>query len=112
MVGSRSTVITISVPKANAQECWKVGIQLNKNKGVCDILLPFERPIPTAPKDTSNGEAVRAYNQAKKDYEAWATKKKAVRSAILNVVQGRPIEYAIEGVENLAFQILNSEEGL
>lgn len=112
MVGNRSTVITITVPNSNARDDWKVGIQLNKNGGVCDIILPFNRPIPTAPKDTSNGEAVRAYNQAKKDYEAWATKKKAVRSAILNVVQGRPIEYAVESVETLSFRILNSEEGL
>lgn len=110
MIGIHSDVIGITIPKTNSQGNWKVQIQLNKNGGICDIILPIDAVAPSAPKDTSNGEAVRAYNQAKKEYEAFTIKKKAMRSQILNYVQGRPFIYAIDRIEDLCYQILNKNE--
>jgi len=97
MIGHNSIVRTIFVPKTT-EEHWKVKVQLNKNGGVCDIILPILVVEPVAPQDTSNGEAVRTYNQAMYDYRVLIAKKKAMRSAILNVVQGRPYIYAIKDI--------------
>jgi len=106
MIGRNSIVKTITVPKT-ADENWKIDVQLNKNGGICDIILPILVVEPIVPQDTSNGKAVRAYNQAQQNYRALVAKKKAMRSAILNVVQGRPYIYAIDAIENIAFQVLN-----
>jgi len=108
MIGRNSIVKTIKVPNLTG---GKVKVQLNKNGGVCDIILPIYIVEPIAPQDASNDEAVNAYNQAKQEYRALVAKKKAMRSTILNAVQGRPYIYAVDAIKNLVSKILNDEKG-
>lgn len=95
----------------NPRLSYEVVVQANKNGGICDFYLSG-RPIePIRPRDTSDGQAVRAYNAARKEYDANMRNYLAVRSELLNVFQGRQL--ASESVRihiyNVLYAILNPD---
>ena len=110
MVGKRSIFTTISVNNfKNPAAPFEVVVQVNKNGGICDIILPKTQAEPVKPVDTSNGEAVRAYNAAKKEYDCYMRERAALRSEVLNRYQGRQLHgaYVEETLDNFLTYLLN-----
>ena len=123
MIGERSIFTTISVNNfKNSAAPFKVVVQANKNGGICDVILPKTQAEPASvmvitavpaepvkPVDTSNGEAVRAYNAAKKEYDCYMRERSALRSEVLNHYQGRQLysAYVEETLDNFLTYLLN-----
>ena len=110
MIGKRSIFITISVNNfKNPASPFKVIVQANKNGGICDVILPKTQAEPVKPVDTSNGEAVRAYNAAKKEYDCYMRERSALRSEVLNHYQGRQLDsaYVEETIDSVLAYLLN-----
>ena len=110
MIGERSIFTTISVNNfKNPVAPFEVVVQANKNGGICDVILPKTQAEPVKPVDTSNGEAVRAYNAAKKEYDCYMRERAALRSEILNRYQGRQLSsaYVEETLDNFLTYLLN-----
>lgn len=110
MIGERSIFATILVNNfKNPTAPFKVIVQANKNEGICDVILPKTQTEPVKPIDTSNGEAVRVYNTAKKEYDCYMREKSALRSEVLNHYQGRQLysAYVKETIGNFLAYLLN-----
>lgn len=110
MIGKRSIFTTISVNNfKNPVAPFEVVIQVNKNGGICDVILPKTRVEPVKPADTSNGEAVRTYNTAKKEYDCYMQERSALRSEVLNRYQGRQLHsaYVEETLDDFLTYLLN-----
>ena len=110
MIGERSIVTTSLVNSfKNPIATFDVVVQANKNGGSCDIILPKTQAEPVKPVDTSNGEAVRAYNAAKKEYDCYMRERAALRSEVLNRYQGRQLfgAYVEETLDNFLTYLLN-----
>ena len=110
MIGERSIFITILVNNSkNPVAPFEVIVQANKNGGICDVILPKTLTEPVKPVDTSKGEAVRAYNAAKKEYDCYMRERAALRSEVLNRYQGRQLfgAYVEETLDNFLTYLLN-----
>lgn len=110
MIGERSIFTTILVNNfKNPVAPFKVIVQVNKNGGICDVILPKTQAEPVKPTDTSNGEAVRAYNAAKKEYDCYMRERSALRSEFLNRYLGRQLCSAYVGItlDNFLTYLLN-----
>lgn len=94
MIGERSIFTTISINNFKPGAPFDVIVQANKNGGICDVILPKTQTEPVKPADTSNGEAVRVYNAAKKEYDCYMQERSTLRSEILNRYQGRQLHSA------------------
>ena len=110
MVGKRSITNSFLVNNSkNPVAPFEVVVQANKNGGICDVILPKTQAEPVKPVDTSNGEAVRAYNAAKKEYDCYMRERAALRSEVLNRYQGRQLSsaYVEETLDNFLTYLLN-----
>ena len=110
MIGRRSIFTTLLVPNfTNLAAPFEVVVQANKNGGICDVILPKTQAEPVKPVDTSNGEAVRAYNAAKKEYDCYMRERSALRSEVLNRYQGRQLHstYVEETIGDVLAYLLN-----
>ena len=110
MVGKRSITNSVLVNNfKNPIATFEVVVQANKNGGICDVILPKTQAEPVKPVDTSNGEAVRAYNAAKKEYDCYMRERAALRSEVLNRYQGRQLSsaYVEETLDNFLTYLLN-----
>lgn len=110
MIGERSIFTTISVNNfKNPATPFEVVVQVNKNGGICDVILPKTQAEPVKPVDTSNGEAVRAYNAAKKEYDCYMRERAALRSEVFDHYQGRQLHsaYVEETLDNFLTHLLN-----
>ena len=110
MIGERSIFITILVNNfKNPIATFEVVVQANKNGGICDVILPKTQAEPVKPVDTSNGEAVRAYNAAMNEYDCYMRERAALRSEVLNRYQGRQLfsAYVEETLDNFLTYLLN-----
>ena len=110
MIGERSIFTTISVNNfKNPAAPFEVVVQANKNGGICDVILPKTQAEPVKPVDTSKGEAVRAYNAAKKEYDRYMQERSALRSEVLNRYQGRQLRsaYVEETLDDFLTYLLN-----
>ena len=110
MIGERSIFTTILVNNfKNPVAPFEVVVQTNKNGSICDVILPKTQAEPIKPVDTSNGEAVRAYNAAKKEYDCYMRERSALRSEALNRYQGRQLfsAYVEETLDNFLTYLLN-----
>ena len=110
MIGERSIFTTISVNNfKNPAAPFEVVVQGNKNGGICDVILPRTQAKPIKPVDTSKGEAVRAYNAAKKEYDRYMQERSALRSEVLNRYQGRQLlsAYVEETLDDFLTYLLN-----
>ena len=110
MIGKHSTITTIFVNNfKNPVAPFEVVVQANKNGGICDVILPKTQAEPVKPVDTSNGEAVRAYNAAKREYDCYMRERSALRSEALNRYQGRQLysAYVEETLNDFLTYLLN-----
>lgn len=110
MIGERSIFTTILVNNfKNPVAPFEVIVQANKNGGICDVILPKTKAEPVKPVDTSNGEAVRAYNVAKKEYDCYMREGSALRSEVLNHYQGKQLHsaYVEETIDDVLAYLLN-----
>ena len=110
MIGERSIFTTILVTNfKNLAAPFEVIVQANKNGGICDVILPKTQAEPVKPVDTSNGEAVRAYNAAKKEYDCYMRERVTLRSEALNHYQGRQLcsAYVEETLDHFLAYLLN-----
>lgn len=110
MIGKRSIFTTILVNNfKNPVAPFEVVVQANKNGGICDVILPETQAKPIKPVDTSNGEAVRAYNAAKKEYDCYMRERADLRSGVLNHYQGRQLHsaYVEETIDDVLAHLLN-----
>lgn len=110
MIGERSIFTKISVNNLkNPVTPFEVIVQVNKNGGICDVILPKTQAEPVKPVDTSNGEAVRVYNSAKKKYDRYMRERSALRSEVLNRYQGRQLHsaYVEETMDDFLTYLLN-----
>ena len=110
MIGKRSITNSVLVNNfKNPIATFEVVVQVNKNGGICDVILPKTQAKPIKPVDTSKGEAVRAYNAAKKEYDRYMQERSALRSEVLNRYQGRQLRsaYVEETLDDFLTYLLN-----
>lgn len=104
MIGNKSLVNTFEVSnKNNPEKPILVYVQANKNYGICDIVIPNKLVAPTAPTVPTK-ESNKAYKEAKKQYDAAMGKYIKLRSDLLNIFQGRPLN-SIEVKEHLSYML-------
>lgn len=110
MIGRHSICYTFRIKNdKDPKNPFVVGVQGNKNGGICDLILQETQKEPTKPFNTSNGEVVRAYNAAKENYDSYKRARAALRSEFLNCYQGRQLdgEYMRESITNFLKELLN-----
>lgn len=112
MIGAHSIVKGFIIPNnSNPEKSFQVAVQANKNGGIIDFYLPKTVVKPIRPYDTSNKDAMLAYNEAKKEYDAYMKDYLSKRSELLNVFQGRQLSSQLTRTQicNALYSILNRE---
>ena len=117
MIGAKSIVLNLKVAnKKRVQFPYKVQVQVNRNYGLCDVVLPGtsvepEKTYINLQKEDRKKEKA-LYIAKKAEYDKEMAKRKGIRNAILDKFQGRQLndEVIVESLKNALYNLLNTAE--
>lgn len=90
MIGNRSIFGSYTVKNAETGKEFKVIVQADKLYRICNIIYPANASEPQKP-DFSKKEAVKAYKEAKLEYDRKVQVTRGKRQAVLNIYKGRQL---------------------
>lgn len=107
MIGRHSIIKNFIVANtSNPRVSHEVIIQMDKNKSICDVILPNKPKKPLRPTEP---KLFKQYKEEKAIYDSQMLIYKQKRSEILNVFRGRPIESQNVRIQlsNLLYEVCN-----
>lgn len=110
MIGKKSIFGKYTVKNVATGEEIEVKVQADKLYRICDVIYPISVAEPQKPQDPSNKGAVRAYNEAKLNYDIITQEVKNKRQIVMNSYKGRQLnsEDVQDSLGRLLFNLENA----
>lgn len=90
MLGSKSNCVKFKVRKENDGKEVMVIVQADKLYRICDVIFPVLAKAPSMPEEV-NKETLKAYKEAKFEYDLRMQDLRMRRQAVMNVYKGRQL---------------------
>lgn len=110
MIGKKSIYGNYAVKNVATGKETVVRVQADKLYRICDVIYPVSAAEPQKPQDPSNKGAVKAYNEAKLNYDCVMQAIKNKRQIVMNSYKGRQLnsEDVQDSLGRLLFNLENA----
>lgn len=108
MIGKKSIFGKYTVKNVETGKEIEVKVQADKLYRVCDVIYPVSVAEPQKPQDPSNKGAIKAYNEAKLNYDRAIQAIKNKRQIVINTYKGRQLN-SVDVQDSLGRLLFNLE---
>lgn len=110
MIGKKSIFGKYTVKNVATGKEIVVKVQADKLYRICDVIYPINASEPQKPQDPSNKGVVKAYKDAKIEYDRKVQAVRNKRQAVMNAYKGRQLnsEDVQDSLGRLLFNLENA----